>query len=177
MTEYTEKLNQYKLLNSIAEQNGSVFFGADWLCAVPLAELAQDNEMAAIYNRSLQGLTIKDAEQMLETCILALQPGKVFINIGENDIRDAKFDAREFIEKYEWLLYTIHANCKCSIYILSVVTDKYGIVNEPLKALAEKYGCEYVDILACRNSWVQFFSKMRFFLRRRPITFCEAMQM
>ena len=177
MTDYINSLNKYKILNETAEKNADVFFGADWLYDIPIAELTRDNGIdTTVYNRSLKGLTIKDTDKIIETCIYAIHPAKVFINIGENDITDKNFNAEEFVEKYEWLLYTIHSKCDCSIFILSVVSDRSGIVNEKLKALAEKYGCEYIDIQACRTSLVKFISKLRFFLRRHPITFCEAMR-
>ncbi|MBQ8526544.1 MAG: hypothetical protein IJ460_07510 [Clostridia bacterium] len=176
MTEYTEILNNYKTINSSAEKNAVVFFGADWLSGIPVAELARDAGIdAPVYNRSLSGLTLGEAEQAADTCVCSLQPDKVFINIGENDICEG-FDKKEFAEKYEWLLYTLHSKCCCKIYILSIVNDKFGAANGMLRAIAEKYGCEYVDIQDCRTSFRSFFSKVRFFLRKHPISFYEAMR-
>lgn len=178
MSNYTETLNNYKVLNEAATSRAVVFFGTDWLCDIPVAELTRDSGIdAAVYNRSLKGLTLKDSQQVVDTCVNDLHPDKVFINIGENDICCNDFDPAEFSEKFEWLLYTINAKCRCNIYILSVINDKGGLVNEILKKIAEKYGCEYIDIQACRTSFLKFFSKVRFFLRRNPITFYEAMNL
>jgi len=168
-------LDEYKLLNKKAEKHSVVFFGADWLYDIPVAELARDNGIdTAVYNRSLRGLSLKDSEKIIDECICDLSPDKVFINIGENDISDS-FDADEFAEKFEWLLYTVNAKCRCRIYILSIVNDSQG-ANEIIKKIAEKYGCEYIDIRNCCKSAVEFFAKIRFFLRQHRITFCEAMR-
>lgn len=175
MTEYDEKLKSYSELNEKAEKNSIVFFGTDWLCDVPVAELARDNGIdEAVYNRSVKGLLLKDSEKVIDECICSLRPERIFINIGENDVKEG-FDSGEFAERFEWLLYTINAKCGCKIFILSIVNDSCN-ANEIIKKIADKYGCEYIDIRSCRQSAATFFSKIRYFLRHRPITFCEAMK-
>lgn len=174
MNKYAEVLRNYQSLNKGAKEKATVFFGADWLNKIPVTELAQDYGIESVYNRSLNGLTLDDAELVLETCVFDLQPDKVFINLGENEPDGLSFDAVEFEEKFEWLLYTIHSKCNCRIYILSVVDNRSRIVNELLKQISEKYECEYIDISNCRTSILNFFTKIRFFLRSKPINFCEA---
>lgn len=176
MKQYMQKLEEYKTLNNVAERKSSVFFGADWLSSIPMTELAESIGMP-IYNRSLKGLRIEDAESVLEICVSSLDPGKVFISLGENDIAENDFDEDSFCEKYEWLLYTIHSKCSCEIYILSIPNDKASGVNIRLRRIAEKYGCEFIDVQNCRNSFMKFFSMVRYFLRSHPISFCEAMSM
>lgn len=175
MTKYADIINNYKHLNITAKKNATVFFGADWLNEIPIAELIRDNYVdSVVYNRSLKGLTLDDAEQIITECVCDLNPDKVFINIGENDIIKADFDIKKFTEKYEWLLYTIHSKCNCKIYILSVIRDNQNLINSSLKNIAEKYICEYIDLRTCEKSVLKFFSKIRFFLRSKPITFYEA---
>lgn len=172
----TEKLDQYKLLNEGAEQNGVVFWGADWLSDIPLAELAQDNGLETpLHNRSVRGLTLGDADALLDTCVYSLHPEKVFLNIGENELKNPTFDEKGFAEKYEWLLYSIHTKCRCALYILSVVQDTTGTVNRILQRLAEKYNCEYIDVLSCRSSYPKLFARLRFFLRKYPMTLSDIM--
>ena len=175
MNKYAENLNHYQFLNKTAKTNAAVFFGADWLSKLPIAEYIRDSGIeSAVYNRSLAGLVLDDAEQVLEDCVYALLPDKVFINLGENDIKNPDFNDSRFMEKFEWLLYAIHSRCNCNIYILSVINDYQNQVNHILKKIAEKYECEYIDISSCRSSAFKFFSKIRFFLRRSPISFYEA---
>lgn len=178
MKNFEQILRDFKELNKKAKQGGIVFFGTDWLAGVPIGEIARDNGLeTAVYNRSINGAFLRDGESCIDVCVTDLKPCKVFINMGENDVKNDGFDEETFFEKYEWMLYTINAKCKCEIYILSVFGDKSGAINKKLRALAENYGCEYIDIGMCEKSHLNFFSKIRFFMRTRPITFFEAMTM
>ena len=177
MNTYTEQLKKYEIINKAILKNGAVIFGGDWICDIPVSELARDYEIdVPVYNRSIRGLSADNAEKLIDTCIFALMPNKVFINLGENDVIKDNFNADDFIDKYEWILYTIHSKCNCSIYIMSIAADKTGRINNKLKKLAEKYECEYIDIQGCVNSFLKFFSKIKFFLRNHSITLCEAMR-
>lgn len=178
MKDIKQILNDFKELNKRAKTGGIVFFGTDWLAKVPICEIARDDGLeVAVYNRSMNGILLKDSENCIDACISDLKPCKVFINMGENDVKSENFNEDEFFEKYEWLLYTINAKCKCNIYVLSLFNDKNGILNKKLKILAENYGCEYIDISMCEESHLSFFSRIRFFMRTHPITFFEAMTM
>jgi len=178
MNVYTKKIKEYKILNDKAKKNATVFFGADWLYEVPIAELLEDYALEIpVYNRSLKGLKIDEAEKVVESVICTLSPEKVFINLGENDVNAPDFNPEKFAEKYEWLLYTLHAKCNCELYILSIAGEQYGAVNVLLRKIAEKYECTYIDTQNCCTSFLQFFSKIRFFLRKQPITFFQAMNM
>lgn len=178
MKNYEEILKKYEELNKSAKPGGIVFFGTDWMAEMPISEMAKDNGFSEnVYNRSVKGFLIKDSEHILNACVKKLSPEKVFINVGENDLKNIDFNMDEFVEKYEWMLYTIHTSCNCNIYILSLLDDKTGKVNEALEKLANNYGCEYIDISACQNSYSGFFSRVRFFMRNHPITFFEAMTM
>ena len=177
MSAHAEKMKEYKILNQKAEKNGAVFFGADWLHEIPIGELAQDYDLdIPVYNRSLRGLKIGEAEKMMESVVFPLCPDKVFISLGENDVYAPGFDPVAFAEKFEWLLYTLHAKCHCEMYILSLTDDTCGTVNTLLRKIAEKYECTYIDVRSC-CSLLQFFSKIRFFLRKHPITFFQAINM
>ena len=176
--QYENIIDKYKHMNKSAVKNGIVFFGTDWLFDIPIAEFSNDNGVeAAVHNRSIKGLKLKDAENVLDCCVCDLNPIKVFINIGENDIKSSVFDINAFQEQYEWLLYNIHSKSKAKIHILSIVDDKYVNANSILKQLSEKYGCEYIDIRDCKTSPWSLFSKIRFFLRCKPVSFCDVMAM
>lgn len=178
MKDFRETLENFRELNRKAKKGGIVFFGTDWLADMPIGEIARENGLeTAVYNRSVSGAYLKDGEGCIDVCVTDLKPCKVFINMGENDVKSENFNEDEFLEKYEWLLYTINARCKCDIYVLSLFNDQNGILNRKLKSLAENYGCEYIDISMCEKSHLSFFSRIRFFMRTRPITFFEAMTM
>lgn len=171
----------FKQINEVAKENGVVFFGSTYFDSVPVNELAQDFDTdLPVYNRSVGGLTIDKVSDVLESCVLDLEPSKLFICLGDEDIKSECFSLSDFIEKYQWMLYTLHNRCKAKIYIVSVMSldPKASAVNERLKRLAAETGCIYVDTQAAlksAKSTLRFFSVLRFFMRKHPITFNEAM--
>ncbi len=171
----------FKQINEVAKENGVVFFGSTYFESVPVNELAQDFDTdLPVYNRSVGGLTIDKVSDVLESCVLDLEPSKLFICLGDEDIKSECFSLSDFIEKYQWMLYTLHNRCKAKIYIVSVMSldPKASAVNERLKRLAAETGCIYVDTQAAlksAKSTLRFFSVLRFFMRKHPITFNEAM--
>ena len=171
----------FKQINEVAKENGVVFFGSTYFESVPVNELAQDFDTdLPVYNRSVGGLTIDKVSDVLESCVLDLEPSKLFICLGDEDIKSECFSLSDFIEKYQWMLYTLHNRCKAKIYIVSVMSldPKASAVNERLKRLAAETVCIYVDTQAAlksAKSTLRFFSVLRFFMRKHPITFNEAM--
>lgn len=171
----------FKQFNEVAKENGVVFFGSTYFESVPVNELAQDYDtQVPVYNRSVGGLTIDKVSDVLESCVLDLEPSKLFICLGDEDIKKDSFNLSDFIEKYQWMLYTLHNRCNAKIYIVSVMSldPKAAAVNERLKKLAVETGCVYVDTQAAlksAKSTLRLFSELRFFMRSHPITFHEAM--
>lgn len=173
---------KFKELNCKSKNGNIVLFGADFFSAFPVSELAKmyglDEE---IYNRSIDKLTIEQVQSYINLCVLDFMPGKVFINIGDEDIKKSSFNMDNFISKYEWMLYTIHTKTKASIYILPVMSSSpaAAMLNKALEELAEKYGCRYIDTipaLASERPMLRVFELMKAYLRTHPINFADAME-
>ena len=177
------ELTRFNHLNSISEAHGAVFFGSDCFAELPVGELARDfNIDLPVYNRGISGLTVEDAANVLEDCVFSLEPHKVIVALGTEDLKDPAFDIKEFINKYEWLLYSLNSRLKCRIYITSVMSTSpmASDVNAALKNLAAACGCRYIDISrtsACDNPMLRMFDILRNNLRERPISFTEAMSL
>ena len=142
-----------------------------------LSELLQETTCSHIYNRSQEGLKLADINDKILEYITELQPSKIFINLGEEDLKECNFELKAFIFKYEWVLYQLHAKCKhCSLYIIPVLSDAKEVihVNNELEFLANETGCTYVKI--SRNSPWDFINCVKHFVRNSSITFGEAMQ-
>lgn len=171
-----EEIKKYETLNSISKKGGAVFFGGTYLSEIPVCELAEDYGLdMPVYNRSIKDITVKDAQEVFETCIVPLRPQKVFMSIGESDIiNGTKTD--EFIADYEWLLYTLNVKCRCKIYVLSVSGESQQVeeANRRLKQMCEVHKCEFIDLNRHREP-TYFFDKIRFYMRSCPISFAEAM--
>ena len=175
MSKYENELGFYATLNKNAKKGGAVFFGCDHLHSLPVSEITQDMNLDInTYNRSLKGLVISEAATVAEECIYSLNPSKLFVNIGENDISDENFNLESFIENYEWFLYNVHNRCKCSICIIAIPGEGADAVNQRLRELALRYGCEFLRVNDGDSS-VNFIRQTKYFLRSGVISFSDAM--
>ena len=173
----------YSQLNSIAEPKSAVFFGADCFAALPVSEMKQDFCIdMPVYNRSIPGLLIDDSEKYLADCVYKLDPSRIFVNLGDADLRSASFDLHHFLSAYEWLLYTLHSHCRGRIYVVSVVSDHPMVkdVNDGLRKLARSAGCDFIDITSaarCEHSQIRIFEQFRSYLHANPISFADAFRL
>lgn len=175
------EMERYERMNQTAEENGTVLFGANYFHELAAGELAQSVGMEeAVYNRSIEKLSVENACGALEQCVLQLHPARVFINIGDEDVRNAALNLDRFIEQYQWMLYRLHSRSKAKMYIVSVISNLAAAerMNDRLRGLAEETGCEYVDareILDSGEPELRLFELIHFHARSHAITFGEAM--
>lgn len=180
MQNYTHELQRFQKLNALAPSGGVVFFGSTFFSQIPVCELAKDCGLEKpVYNRSLCGLTLEQAQQLFPDLTEDLKPDALFICLGETDVESTNFDQAAFIEKYEWLLYTIHRTSRAKLHIVSIVTDSPAadIANRRLKKLAKSTGCTFVDISDAKlkpDPELYAFRLLRPYVRGR-IGFAEAM--
>ena len=177
----SEKLSVFHRMNELVRPGGIVFFGSTGASCLPLGEINQEFDVDLhVYNSSIEGLLAADAESVLEACVIELQPSRVFLMLGDADVVRADFDAEGFLEKYRWLLYTLHNSCRASLHIVSVLSEDPAVpfVNRKLKALAEETGCVYVDgyVPAVSPKPVHhLLSVLCAYMRSGPIRFVQAM--
>ena len=81
-----------------------VFLGSTLLSKIKLAEMFENSCAVKIYNRSVEKLDFQNVSEFINSCAIDLKPAKLFINMGEEDIKSAEFNLETFITKYEWLL-------------------------------------------------------------------------
>lgn len=183
MNTFSKELSRFSQMNEVSSTNGVVFFGSTSFNEMPLTELARDYDLEEkVYNRSISGLTIADVDSVLDDCVLNLSPKKVFISIGEEDVEKESFNEKEFLAKYEWMLYSIHDKCDAQIYIVSVLSRMAiaSRINERLSKLAKETGCTYIDAapaLYYEKPDMMIFEDLKPYIRNHNITFAEAMKM
>lgn len=145
---------QYTFLNKMAKGDGIVLWGATSLDNQPINELLQGFDVSkSIYNRSVAGLTLADAETYLEQCVYELKPSRVIINLGEEDLKCSD-NVAQMMEQYRWVLYKIHVTLpKCQIDVTTVQSkgEAYDCFNEELKKLAGEFGCTFYRIPTVQN--------------------------
>lgn len=139
----------YMFLNKLVKGNGIVLWGSTSLDDQLVGELLQGFDFGKrIYNRSVCGLTLEEAEKYLEPCVLGLFPSKVIINLGEEDLK-ASNDVTKMIEQYRWVLYRIHvALPNCQLVVTTVPGEGEATIcfNEKLEELAREVGCTFYRV-------------------------------
>lgn len=174
------ELEEYSELNTMAEEHGIVFFGQNYFKSFPVNEIAYKTGLGEeIFNRSLENETIGEMSKETDICVNELNPDKVFLNIGEVDVKTDGFDTYEFISSYEWLVYNIHMKTRADIYIVSVISDSptAAEVNVKLKELAKNNGIVFIDAgtrTGLGLHYLKLFDRLKCYMRRSPITFGEA---
>lgn len=177
-----DEMQTYREMNSITEAGGVVLFGSNTFAALPIGELAQAFRITEpIYNRSVRDIRIDQIERYLKVCLYDLNPRKIFVNMGDVDIKDENIDVDNFISKYEWLLYMIHTKTQASIYIVPIISKDPAAfkINERLKTLASQTGCKYIDVSGVLDSnrpTLRLFELMKVHMRNHPINFADAME-
>lgn len=85
--EQLEKIDKYNVLNTFAQKGQILFTGSSLMEQFPINELLMNKGMEQIvYNRGVGGFTTDDMLEHMDTQIFAIEPSKIFINIGTNDI-------------------------------------------------------------------------------------------
>lgn len=137
------EIQEYKRLNSIASKGGIVIFGANTDREIPVGELKESfNLDYSAYNRSFTDLTLDNAIELYDSCVLPLKPDTVMVHIGES--KEYSDDVSVFEQKYITLIKHIKAVDKdVRIVIVSVKDEE---TNRHLKNIADSVHVEFQDI-------------------------------
>lgn len=163
-----EKSKVYKICNDIALKNEIVIFGSTYTANFPFYELSQKYYLNnAIYNRSIEGMTIEEAEGVLDDCVLNMKPSKIFLSVGECDRLDENSVTlyREIVVKIKKALP------QAEVYVLSVGNNT--AFNNSLKEICTEFNLKYIWIDWGR-SYEAVFKQLACFFRNERITYCDA---
>jgi len=170
------KLNKYRqaegwiTLNQTCEKGAIVFAGSSLMEMFPVEKFAREEGpgFPTVYNRGLGGWRTDDMIPMLDTLVIDLQPRRVFINIGTNDLSDASVTMEALIDRYEQILTRIEEDVPAVDIILMAyypinydaadegmkatlrirTNERIRQANEAVKALAARRGHRYIDVNA-----------------------------
>lgn len=155
---FDNEIKKYQALNELAQCDGIAIMGSEDDLNIPLCELCRAFSIESeLYNRSVTGLDVNNAEKIYDTCVRPIMPECIFLHIGKNDIEYFTSSPSEFDEKYRSLIRHIRkSDKKCRIVIVSMKNydDDASILemNKHLKYIALQEHCEYGDI-AARRLW------------------------
>ncbi len=169
-----EKLRKYKVINQYAKKGQILFVGSSLMEFFPINELQQTlKKQYIIYNRGIGGYVTSELLNSMEECIFELEPSKIFINIGTNDIGAISEDytKEKFLENYDDILTQIGKRLpKCKVYVMAYYpcnpkADFDGIgkdmkemlfksrnnvsileANKDVEILAKRHGFEFINV-------------------------------
>ena len=172
--EQVNRVRNFHALNKVARKGAVLFTGSSLMEQFPICELAAGAGIPGpIYNRGIGGTTTDDFLREIDAVLLELEPAKVFINIGTNDMTknvygDAWMDHLE--ANYEKILKTAKERLPeteifCMAYypanhhlpgqnewtrgmLKDRTKENIAECNRRVKRLAEKYGYRYIDVNA-----------------------------
>lgn len=166
--EKNQKREQYRRLNKFVKKGQVLFVGSSLMEQFPVNELMLDYDISTIiYNRGIGGFVMDELEEALQECVLDLEPSKIFINIGTNDLSNPDCRLDTLMEKYDRILQKIQTKLpQTRIYMMAYypvnieaakdpnmvevlkirTNERILAANEEVKKLAEKRGHMYIDV-------------------------------
>ncbi|GHV47902.1 hypothetical protein FACS189499_06250 [Clostridia bacterium] len=161
-SDYNRKVEAWAELNKTAEQGGVVFVGDSHTELFPVNELFPDENA---FNRGILGDTTIGLLTRLNESIFELQPSKIFLEIGTNDIAKTNDSDAEIAERIGNIIEEIQENAPDSeLYIISLYplnfdsekTNKLTVwglsndrivgINKNLEEICNKKDVPYIDI-------------------------------
>ena len=168
---WEQLLSRYQHLNHLVRKGQTVFAGSSLMEQFPVNELMQSLQITGcVYNRGIGGYTTWELLEHMDTCIFDLEPKKLFLNIGTNDIGAG--DIEGLTTNYRKILTQIKERLpQTQLYLLAYYPCNpdadFGIpnpdhknmfrfrtnstiksCNEWVSQLAEEFGAEYLNLNA-----------------------------
>ncbi len=167
-----DRIRNYKLLNRLAKKGGILFTGSSLMEYFPICEMAASAGIQKnIYNRGIGGTTSDDFLREIDTVLIDLQPSKVFINIGTNDMTERGYGAQwmdHLMKNYDEIIHTavdriphvrvytmayyptnLHMpgqNAQINPMMRERTKENFAKCNERVLEIAKKYGQRYIDV-------------------------------
>ena len=165
--ENEKKALRYRMLNQAAQKGQIVFTGSSLMEQFPIGELLMSLGIwKVVYNRSFSGYITTELMEVLDDCVLGLEPSKLFINIGTNDldlidnpIERLEIHYREILQRIQYRLP------ECETFMLEyypVCRDTGSIKvppgkrirtkeaveqgNRVVRKLAREFGCQNINV-------------------------------
>lgn len=162
-------VEEYRERNKTCEKGQIVFAGSSLMEMFPIEKWIKETDTNVIvYNRGVGGYKTEDMLPILDACVLGLEPRRVFINIGTNDLSDDNISMEQVMDNYDKILSIIEKELpQVEIYLMAYYPVNYeaatedmkaclkirnnkkiNLANELVKELAKKHGQKYIDVNA-----------------------------
>jgi len=166
--EQKRKVRNYREMNRIAQKGQILFTGSSLMEHFPIVEFCLSSGMdKVVYNRGISGTTTDDFLAEIDAVLLDLEPSKVFINIGTNDINarsDGEYWQDHLLKNYEEILRQMKQRLpETKVYMMAYYPVNEAILyadrevgtrtntaltdtNAQVAKLAKKYGYTFIDV-------------------------------
>lgn len=164
-----ERVAYYKELNQKVIPGQIVCAGSSLMELFPVEKFIQEDKIpVTLYNRGICGYVTEELLEHIDTCILDLQPSRLFINIGTNDLSNPDESIEQMIANYDRILSLVQEKFPdVEIYMMAYypgnyeaaieeikpclrirTNEKINEANEAVKVLAQRHHARYIDINA-----------------------------
>jgi len=160
---------RYRQQNAYIRKGETLFTGSSLMEQFPITEYCLNEGLPIAYNRGIGGYTTDEFLAAIDDVLLAVEPAKLFINIGTNDIRAMP-------EGEDWFTHlsaNYRAICeiirdklpKTAVYMMAYypvnldalqaragqgpivrTNENVAKANEMVRALAAEFGFHYIDV-------------------------------
>lgn len=168
--EKEQMVEDFHVWNESAQKGQTVFTGSSLMEMFPIEawvkELGEDAPI--VYNRGVGGYRTTDLLPILDACVFELEPSKLFINIGTNDLSDPDITIEEVMERYDQIITMIKEKLpNVVIYMMAYYPINYEAATEEMKPcllirtnekineankqvakIAAKHGQKYINVNA-----------------------------
>ncbi|MBR6559007.1 MAG: hypothetical protein IKT70_08375 [Clostridia bacterium] len=154
------KANSMKKINDLTLPGEIVIFGSTYMAGFPIYELVNKCTFEnAVYNRSINGLTIEEALEIADDCVINIRPSKIFLSLGEEDEYGT-----DTIENYAALVSKILFGLPgCELYIIGLTGNvpHAEVFNKSLMDICDGKRVKYVSFITKNISETALY-KIRF---------------
>ena len=163
------KRARYRQQNAYIRKGQTLFTGSSLMEQFPITEYCLNEGLPIAYNRGIGGYTTDEFLAAIDDVLLDVEPAKLFINIGTNDIRSMP----EGEDWFTHLSVNYRAICeiirdrlpKTTVYMMAYypvnlealqaragqgpvvrTNENVAKANEMVRALAAEFGFHYIDV-------------------------------
>lgn len=139
------KIERYRKMNETAEKGSVLFAGSSLMEMFPVEKFSEKLPVT-VYNRGVGGFVTEELMDNLDVCILDLEPRKLFINIGTNDLSDASKSVEKVMENYAAILTRVReALPDVKLYIMAYYPVNYDAAAPEMKECLRIRSNERID--------------------------------
>ena len=130
-------VQSWQTLNQSCKSGQTVFTGSSLMEMFPVEKFAAEegSGFPIVYNRGVGGWRTEEMLACLDEMVISLQPRRLFINIGTNDLSDAAVTIDALISRYEDILNRIVAAVPgVELVMMAYYPINYDAADESIKA-------------------------------------------